>query len=86
MATEIGTLLLGLSDSQLDAAMHPLIQAWSDPPSALQLLEVLDKSIHGSLGSSFVIKTLQVLYDAACKTEGITHEEVAKSATWRGVL
>jgi hypothetical protein len=83
---EIVEYLLTAPDSQLDAQMKPLIQKWNDPPTALQILEVLDYCIHGSLASGFVVALLQTIYDMACKVEGATHEEVAKLAIWRDRL
>ena len=70
-------------DRELDASMHPLIQKWSDPPKAIEVLEVLDHCIHGALASGFVITLLQIVYDIACKEEGVTHDDVVKNATWR---
>lgn len=66
--------------------MLKYIAKWSDPPSARQILEVLDLSINGSLASGFIISLFQVYYDAACKREGTTHEEVIKDAPWRAKL
>lgn len=83
MSAPLRDLFLELKDEQLDAAMFPLIRKWDDPPTALQLLEVLDHCIHGALASSFIVTTLQVLYDGALKREGTTHDEMAKLATWR---
>lgn len=80
---KLAELLLTFSDYQLDACMHPLIRQWDEEPTALQILEVLDKCIYSSLASSFVVKALQVSYDLACIRESTTHEEVAKLATWR---
>lgn len=79
-------LLLAASDGQIDASMKPLVEQWSDPPTALQVLEVLDHCIHGALASGFVVATLQVVYDVRCREEGVTHENVAEKATWRGTL
>lgn len=75
--------LLESPDSQLDASMKPLVKKWGNPPGALQILEVLDHCIHGSLASGFVVTLLQVLYDVACKREGVTHEALVPLATWR---
>lgn len=79
----IRALLLEASDGQLDATMKPLVSAWADPPTALQILEVLDACIHGAMASGFVVSALQVTYDAACRQEGTTHDEVVKRASWR---
>lgn len=81
--SDLKTALLTAPDSQLDARMKPLLEKWSDPPTAIQVLEVLDHCIHGALGSSLVVKLLQILYDDALKAEGKTHEEVVPLATWR---
>jgi hypothetical protein len=77
-------LLLKAPDSQLDSSMLPLIKAWDEPPKAIQILEVVDKCIHGSLASSFVMVVLQGMYDQALKNEGLTHEQLVPLATWRG--
>lgn len=83
---ELVEVLLESPDSQLDASMKPLLRKWSDPPKAVEVLEVVDYCIHGSLGSGFIVATLQSLYDIRCKAEGTTHDEVAKLATWRNKL
>ena len=76
-------LLLTAPDGQLDASMRPLIEKWDSPAKAIQVLEVLDHCVHASLASGFTVRLLQMLYDAALKNEGVTHEDVAKLATWR---
>ncbi len=80
---EIIDYLLQAPDTQLGAGMRPLIEKWSETPTAIQILEVLDHCIHGSLASGFVVTLLQTLYDDACKHEGTSHEELLKHATWR---
>lgn len=86
MSQDIRELLCAAPDTQLDAAMKPLIKAWDDPPKAVQVLEVLDHVIHGALGSSFIVATLQAIYATSCSREGTTHEEVVKGAHWREKL
>ncbi len=83
---EIIEHLLKAPDSQLDAQMKPFIEKWDDPPKALQVLEVLDYCIHGSLASGFVVTVLQTLYDMRLKAEGIVHEDCEKLAEWRNRL
>jgi hypothetical protein len=75
--------LMNAPDTQLDKAMKLLIAKWSDPPTPLQILEVLDHCIYGSLASGFVVTLLQTSYDIVCKKDGVTHEDVVKNATWR---
>jgi hypothetical protein len=83
VSEDVREMFCSMSDGQIDAHMHPLIRAWSEPPTAIQVLEVLDACIHGALASGFVVAALQALYDIACKREGTTHEEVVKGASWR---
>lgn len=83
MTPEIVNHLLSAPDTQLDASMKPLIQKWSVPPAPLELLEVLDFCINGSLASGFVVTLLQIYYKEACAQHGLDHEEVAKQAPWR---
>lgn len=75
--------LLTAPDRQLDASMFPLIEAFDTPPTALQLLEVIDKIIFSSLASGFVLTLLQLSYDDILEAEGKTHEDMVPLATWR---
>ena len=75
--------LLNLSDSQLDAVVKPLIIKWDQPPTPLQILEVLDLCIHDALASNFVVSFLQALYSIACTRVGLTHEQIVEQAIWR---
>ena len=79
----IKALLLEASDSQMDASMFPLIEKWDDEPTSLQILEVLDHCIHGSLASGFIVHLLQTLYDRALTREGKRHDQNVPLATWR---
>jgi hypothetical protein len=83
MGDAIRDLLTRLSDRQIDASMIPLLERWDEPPSAIQVLEVLDRCIHESLASGLVVAVLQAAYDQALAREGTTHEAVVKGATWR---
>lgn len=75
--------LLKLSDYALDDSMRPLIERWSDPPTSLEILEVLDRCIFSALASNFVVSSLQIWYDMALTVEGKTHEQNVPLATWR---
>ncbi len=77
--------LLKLSDAQLDGSMRPYLEKFDNPPKAIQLLEVLDLCVHGSLASSFVIITLDILLKDSIEREGTTYEEVVKQASWRKI-
>jgi len=75
--------LLKAPDSQLDASVFPLIEKWDDEPTSLQILEVLDKCIYGSLASGFVIVLLENLLDIAMKRENVTLDDIVLYAVWR---
>jgi hypothetical protein len=83
MNKEIINLLLRAPDTQIDACIKPLISKWSDPPTPIQVLEVLDNCINGGLASGFVVTLLQEIYQITCKNNDITHDEVIKQAHWR---
>lgn len=80
---DIKSSLMNLSDASLDASMIELIKNWSIPFKAIEILEVLDKSIFSSLASGTIIVLLQALLDESLKNENITHEKLVKNAYWR---
>jgi len=75
--------LLEVPGSMLDAAMLPYVKKWSEPPKALEVLEVLDHCINGALASGLVIQLLQQEYDDALKREDLLHGQLVPLATWR---
>jgi hypothetical protein len=75
--------LLQLSDDALDNNIKVLIRNWNFNPSALQILEILDKCIYGSLCDSFCIKLFEILLESKIKEENTTYDEVVKKAYWR---
>ena len=75
--------LLEAPTDQLDASVFPLIEKWNDEPTALQVLEVLDRCVYAGLASGFVIVLFENLLAMALKQENTTKEEVIKLATWR---
>jgi len=77
-------ILLEAPDSQLDASMKPLVQKWSSPPKAIEILEVLDHVINGGLASGLITTVLQNMYTEALVREKVGHDEVVKLAKWRG--
>lgn len=76
-------MLLQAPDGHLDPSMFPYIEQWSDEPTALQILEVLDKCVFAALASGFVIQVLETMLDTAMRAENTTHEELVKKASWR---
>lgn len=80
---ELIETLLKAPDSQLDAKMKPYIEKWDKPPTAIQVLEVLDYCVNGSLASGMVVRLLEMILGDAIKREGTTYEAVTAKATWR---
>lgn len=80
---EIIQLLRIAPDSQLDNSIQQLIDKWSDTPSSLQILEVLDRCIFGSLSSGFVVDVLERMLYETLKLENKTLEDILPNATWR---
>lgn len=76
-------LLLEAPDTQLDKNMQPLVMQWNNPPSAIQILEVLDHCVHGALASGIVITLLQQQLKTQLVAENISREELNKQAHWR---
>ena len=83
MWTKIKSELLGCSEDQPNPAMKTKMEGWTDDPSSLQILEVLNRCIHASLASGFVVSVLQWMYDSTLKQENKTHEDNVPLATWR---
>jgi hypothetical protein len=65
------------------ADMLPLVAKWDSPPTAIQILEVLDYCIFSALASGGIVTMLQGEYKKACEVENTTHEQVVGLATWR---
>lgn len=85
-AKSLKELLLSAPDdrhSPVDPSLKKLIALWDDPPTALQVLHVLDMAIFGALASDLVVTVLQTVYRTRLEAEGITHEQLVPLATWR---
>lgn len=68
---------------QLNPSVRPLIEKWSDCPTALQILEVVDKCIYASLANKFTLNVMQKMLDVAMSTENITMTDLEPQAVWR---
>jgi hypothetical protein len=76
--------LISAPDTQLDPSMRAHIQEeWSEKPTALEILEVLDKVIHFALGSGFVIMVLETMLNDAMLEEKTDMKTLSEKATWR---
>jgi len=84
LASELLPGLLDAPEGQLDPSLKLKIRAWSNPPQAIEILEVLDLCVHGSLGSGFTVTLLDMMLQDAIRVEGTTYEAVGALATWRG--
>jgi hypothetical protein len=80
---ELKRILLSAQYDQLAHSMFPLIKEWNDIPTALQILEVLDKCVHAGLASAAVINVLETLLENALAGEKKTLEEIVEHAHWR---
>lgn len=76
-------ILVNAPMTQLDDVAREMIKKWSEPPKAIEVLEVLDKCIFTSLASDFVVTLLQIVYELACKNENTSHDILVQSAVWR---
>lgn len=76
-------LLEDVPDRELDPKVKETIRKWNNPPTALQILEVLDMCVHGSLTNALVIKVLETLLEKTIEKEKTSYEEVVSKATWR---
>lgn len=83
MDNQLRKLLLEAPDQQLDASMKALIEKWDAPPTALQVLRVLDQCTYWGLASDFVMGVLNTILEACIENEGTTLADVAAKATWR---
>lgn len=75
--------LLEASARQIDESMKELMRTWHEPPYALEILEVLDKSAQGGLASPFTMRTLDLLLVERMEQEGVTYPELVTQAHWR---
>lgn len=77
-------LFLEAPDSQLGSSVFSLIEKWTEPePTALEILEVMDSIVYGSLSSVFTMMAFSFMFKEALKREGKTEAEVLKEAHWR---
>lgn len=82
--TSLKQHLITAPEDQLDKSMREFIeQNWHQEPTALELLEVLDKCIHFALASGLVIMVLETMLVSAMKAENTNMVELEKLATWR---
>lgn len=81
--SDIKRLMLDAPEGQLDASMLPLIESWGNPPSSLQILEVIDHCIYAGLASGFAVSAFQALLNIRLHEEGKKLEDITSFATWR---
>ena len=79
----IKALLLEAPDNQIDPAVLNVIRTWSEPQTALNVLEALDTAVYCGGASEFAMQALNALLAIAIKTENTTFESVVQRATWR---
>lgn len=79
----VKTYIASVSDRMVDPVMKQEVAALSDPPKAVDVLDILDKAVHGSLCSDFEIRLLDGLLNSLIELEGTTFEAVASQAPFR---
>lgn len=75
--------LLEAPDDQVDPSMKPLIEDWSNPPTALEILEVLDKMVKYGLASGFAVNILEKALHTTIAHEKTSYEALVTKAAWR---
>jgi hypothetical protein len=83
LCQQLINVLLAYDDRSFDPSMKTLVQKWSIPIKPIELLEVIDRCVFGSLCSGVVLSGLQLVYDRQLEVFGLTHENVVKEAVWR---
>lgn len=77
------TLLLSAPEDQMDPSLKPIIEKWTETPTALNILELLDAAVHGGAASGFVVQALQGFLEVAIVNENTTYDAVVAQAYWR---
>lgn len=77
------SLLSTAPEDQLDPTLVELVKSWGDEPTALQILELLDKAAYSAGASEFVMHVLQEFLRLALIEEDTTYEAVVSQAYWR---
>lgn len=83
--SNIREMFVTAPESQIDKSLCEMIMKWSDEPTAIEILEVLDSAICFSLASGFVVSMLQMVYESKPKEEKKLAEAYAKE-NWRKTL
>lgn len=78
-------LLLKAPDSQLDDSAKVFIRDWSEPPSALQVLRVLDHCVYTAGASDFMMQAMNIIFEQALARENKKLADLLPEATWRAV-
>ena len=77
------SLLITAPEDQLDPSLVSLVKSWDEEPTALQILELLDKAAFSAGASEFVMHVLQEFLSLALVEEDTTYEAVVAQAYWR---
>ncbi len=72
----IKTIYLDAPSEHLHPSLIKYVMDWSDEPSALQVIRLLDK-LQGK-ASAFTIEYTQKLFNKCCVDEGRSHQEVLR--------
>lgn len=80
---DIKNMFLSAPENQIDLSVKPLIEAWDNPPTALQILRVLDSIVYSGGATGFVVSALDAMMRGTLEAEGQTYEQLVAKADWR---
>lgn len=67
----------------LSPLLLPIVERWNDPPTSIQLLELLDQCVHTGGAAGFVVTALEAVMLKTMQDEGVTSEDLLPLAVWR---
>lgn len=80
---KVNSMCVSDPHASVDHVLVKLINNFDEVPKAIQILEVVDKAIHGSLASGFYVSLFQIMLEMALKNEGIVLADIVPKACWR---
>jgi hypothetical protein len=77
-------VILEAPDHIIDSSIKEMIKVkWDAEPTAIQILEVLDRIVFYGAASDFVVNVLDVRMRAELVKENQTYEQLVEQASWR---
>lgn len=76
-------MMLEAPAGQIDPYIREMIRRWSEPESALDVLQTLDAVVLICPDDSFMVKTLQYMLQTKLKITNQSYDDLIKEAIWR---